>query len=84
MRKIFLIAVIALLMAGCGDSDERKTLLFNAWMKTHPGFNISQEEWQALRERKMLPGQANSTDNNVALGAALGVAAGMAIGPRKK
>lgn len=69
-------------LAGCGEKPEKTAMLYTAWMKTHPGHQISQEEWQALRKEYMLPGQTgpNTDSGDIALGVAAGTAMGMAAG----
>jgi hypothetical protein len=86
MKKIFLATVAVILITGCGESSEHEAMLFNAWMKTHPGFNINQKEWQILREGFLLPGQSKLQDDNgdIALGTMIGVTTGIAVGAGRR
>ena len=82
MNKLFALLAITQLILGCGESSEREAMLYNAWIKAHPKYNISQEEWQGLREEYLLPGQSIPCDDSgdVAIGAMMGLTSGMAAG----
>ena len=66
-RAVALSALLgALLLAGC-ESAEKQALLYRAWCKTHECKQLSQAEWQALREEHLLPGQPPDTTGDAVL-----------------
>lgn len=83
-KRIALIgaSMLAAMLAGCGEKPEKTAMLYSAWMKTHPGHQITQLEWQALRDEYMLPGQTlpNTDSEDIAIGVAAGTAMGMSAG----
>jgi hypothetical protein len=74
-------SLLTTVLAGCGEKPEKTAMLYGAWMKTHPGHEITPAEWQALREEYMLPGQTrpNTDSGDIALGVAAGTAMGMGM-----
>ena len=76
-KKVGLSALLgALLLTGC-ESDQKQALLYGAWCKTHECKQLSQAEWQALRQEHLLPGQPADTSGDAVMA---GVIAGSIAG----
>ena len=62
LEVIILLVIVAILVSiiiatvkECSPENQRE--LYNAWCSANPEVNISFDEWKALREHNMLPGQ---------------------------
>ena len=80
MKTIMAVILTAFILAGCREDPNEIALLYNAWMKTHPGYDISQDEWNALRKKYLLPGQIKPQDDDASAAMAIGISSGMAMG----
>lgn len=84
-RAVVLSALFgAVLLAGC-ESDEKRALLYGAWCKTNDCGELTQKEWQALREQYLLPGQCRDTSSDALMAGVVAgsIAAGSASGRRR-
>ena len=79
-QTITAVILTAFILVGCKEDPKETALLYNAWMKTHPGYDISQDEWNALRKEYLLPGQIKPQDDDSAAAMAIGMSSGMAMG----
>jgi hypothetical protein len=64
------------------ESPEKTEMLYRSWMKGNPGTELSQAEWQALRQAELLPGQTVDGKARTAAAVATGLAIGSAAGRR--
>lgn len=91
MFKIATLIFTAFLVSGCFDeTPQEQKALYNAWVKAYAcsSANLTQSEWQLLRDSYLLPGQeaheAKVAAQNAAAmsGLAVGMSAGVAASKR--
>lgn len=80
-----LIGVVVLAGVGLGlaahESPGEVAALYGAWCRANPQVQISQSDWELLRDKELLPGQVPSSSSgsaSMAAGVAVGIAAGSA------
>jgi len=78
MKNITIALICALALTAC-ESIEEQALVYHAWCKTHECKDLTQAEFQALRENHLLPGQPPPDDSS-ANAAIAGVMAGAVAG----
>lgn len=62
--KKFILSLAVIFLSGCGDSEQEKHNLYDAWCKLYQRTDISYREWENLKENNLLPGQSQPSKSS--------------------